>query len=160
MMYFKTITAKLATIVRLRVEPITSLAKSKASLEAYLFIIQPPWTVNSSKLVISPSLSSLFSFGNMLRSLTQIIPFIYTHRHERYHSSKLLAYTVIIVIYKSNIIQFKGDERGSHDVFQNNHGQIVNNSTSSCWTYDISCKIKGFSWGISFYYTASLNSKL
>ena len=65
-MRFKTITAKLLTIVRLIVEPITNLAKPKAYLETYLSIRQPPWTGTSSKPVISPSLSSFFSFGNIL----------------------------------------------------------------------------------------------
>ena len=37
MMYFKTITMNLLTIVHPLVEPITSLAKPKASLEAYFF---------------------------------------------------------------------------------------------------------------------------
>ena len=38
MMYFKTITMNLLTIVHLLVEPITFLAKPKASLEAYFYI--------------------------------------------------------------------------------------------------------------------------
>ena len=38
MMRFKIITTNLSTIVHLLVEPITSLAKPKASLEAYISI--------------------------------------------------------------------------------------------------------------------------
>ena len=38
MMRFKTITANLKTIVHLLVEPIISLAKPKASVEAYIYI--------------------------------------------------------------------------------------------------------------------------
>ena len=68
MMHFKTIAMNLLTIVHLLVKPITSLAKPKASLEAYFSIRQPPWTVTYSKPVISPSLFSFFFFGNMLRS--------------------------------------------------------------------------------------------
>ena len=41
MMRCKTITAKLLTVVRLLVEPITPLAKPKASLEESLSIRQP-----------------------------------------------------------------------------------------------------------------------
>ena len=67
MMRCKTINANVSKIVNLLVEPITSLAKLKDSIEAYLSIRQPPWTVTSSKPVISPSLSSLSSFVNMLR---------------------------------------------------------------------------------------------
>ena len=68
MIRYKKITANLLTIVRLLVEPITSLEKTKDSLEAYLSISEPPWTVTSSKPVISPSLSRFFSFGSMLIS--------------------------------------------------------------------------------------------
>ena len=66
--YFKTVTMNLFTIVQLIFETITSLAKPKASLEAYFSISQLPCTVNSSKPVISPSLFSFFFFGNMIRS--------------------------------------------------------------------------------------------
>ena len=68
MMHFKTITMNLLTIVHLFVEPITSIAKPKASLEAYFSVRQLPFTVNSSKPVISPSLLSFFFFYNMLIS--------------------------------------------------------------------------------------------
>ena len=67
-MRFKTITTNLSTIVHLLVEPITSLAKPKASLETSISIRQLPWTVTSSKPVISPFLFCYFFFGNMLRS--------------------------------------------------------------------------------------------
>ena len=52
---------------------------------------------------------------------------------------------------KSNGKYAKGEEQGSHDALQNNHDQILDNSTSSCWTYYISWKTKGFSWGIYFH---------
>ena len=68
MMRCKTITANLLIIVRLLVEPITSLAKPKSYLESYIYISQPPLTVTSINPVIYPSLSSFFSFSNMLRS--------------------------------------------------------------------------------------------
>ena len=55
MMCFKTITTNLLTIIHLLVEPIKSLAKPKASLEAFIYIRQIPGTVTSSKPVISPS---------------------------------------------------------------------------------------------------------
>ena len=42
--------------------------------------------------------------------LTHIMPFIDPHRHERHHSSKLLAYVVIIVMDESNMKHVKGDE--------------------------------------------------
>ena len=64
--------------------------------------------------------------------LTHIVPFIEPYRHERYHSSKLLAWAVIIVMDKSNNKNVKGDKRGSHDVFQNNYDEHVDNSTPSC----------------------------
>ena len=67
-MCFKTITTNLSTIVHLLVEPITSLAKPKASLEASISIRQLPWTVTSSKPVIYSSLFSFFFFGNIMRS--------------------------------------------------------------------------------------------
>ena len=57
------------------------------------------------------------------------MPFIEPHRHERHHSSKLLAYAVIIVMDESNMKHVKGDERGSHDAFQNIYDELVNNST-------------------------------
>ena len=68
MMHFKKITMNLLTIVHPLVEPITSLAKPKASLEASIYIRQIPWTVTSTKPFLSPSLFSFFFFGNMLRS--------------------------------------------------------------------------------------------
>ena len=69
MMHCKTVTMNMSTIVHpLIVETITSVAKPKASLEASISIRQLPWTVTSSKPVISPSLFIFFFFGNMLRS--------------------------------------------------------------------------------------------
>ena len=64
----KTITANLLIIVGLLVEPITYLAKLKASLEASIYTIKPTWTVNYSKPFISPSLSILLSFNSIMRS--------------------------------------------------------------------------------------------
>ena len=64
--------------------------------------------------------------------LTQIMPFIDPHRHERYHSNKMLDYAVIIVMDNSSMKHVKGDERGSHDAFQNNYDELVDNSTPSC----------------------------
>ena len=78
-MRFKTITMNLSTIVHLIVEPITFLAKPKASLEEYISIRQLPWTVTSSKPVISPSLFSFFFFGNMLRSNRYSWGTVYSH---------------------------------------------------------------------------------
>ena len=54
MMRFKTITANLSTIVHLLVEPIKSLEKPKASLEASFSIRQLSWTVTSNKSIVSP----------------------------------------------------------------------------------------------------------
>ena len=103
MRHFKTIALNLLTIVHPIVEPITSLAKPKASMEAYFSIRQLPWTVTSSKLVIFPSLLSFFLFCNILRSngywwgtveshvwrgnfvFTLIITFIKPYRHEKHH---------------------------------------------------------------------------
>ena len=68
MMSCKIITANFLTKVRLLVGPITPLAKQKDSIQAYLSIRQPLYTVTFSNLVISPFLSSFFSFGIMLRS--------------------------------------------------------------------------------------------
>ena len=68
MMCCKTIKANVLTIVRLLVEPITSLAKPKAYLESYISIMQTLWTVTSINHVIYPSFSSFFSFWNMLIS--------------------------------------------------------------------------------------------
>ena len=68
MMHFKTIKMNLLTVVHPLVEPITSLEKPKASMEASISIRQLPWTVTSSKPVIFPSLFSFFFFGNILRS--------------------------------------------------------------------------------------------
>ena len=62
---FQKITINLSTIVHLLVEPITSLAKPKASLEAYISIRQYPLTVTSIKPGISPSLFSFFFSGNI-----------------------------------------------------------------------------------------------
>ena len=66
MMRCKKITSNLLRIVCILVEPITSLAKSKASIEESLSIRKTPWGVTSSKPVISPSLSSFFYFGSMM----------------------------------------------------------------------------------------------
>ena len=68
MIRFKTITTNLSTIVHLLVEPIKSLEKPKAYLEASISIRQLTWTVTFSKPVISLSLFSFFFFGNMLIS--------------------------------------------------------------------------------------------
>ena len=64
----KTIMAKFSKIVHLLGEPITSLAKPKAYIEAYISIRQPPWILTSSNPFIYPSLSILFYFINMLIS--------------------------------------------------------------------------------------------
>ena len=64
--------------------------------------------------------------------MNQIIPFIESHKHERHHSSKLLAWAVIIVTNNTNNKHVKGDKRVSHDVFQNNYDEFVDNSTPSC----------------------------
>ena len=63
-----TITINLLKIVHPLVEPITYLAKPKASAEASFSICQIPWTVTSTKPVVSFSPFSFFFFGNMLRS--------------------------------------------------------------------------------------------
>ena len=63
------------------------------------------------------------------RVLTQIMPFIETHRHERHHSSKMLAWEVIILMNNTDNKHVKGDERVSHDAFQNNYDEHVDNST-------------------------------
>ena len=68
MMRFKKITTNFSTTLHLLVEPITSLEKPKAFLEAYISIRQLPWTVTSSKPVISHSMFSFLFFRNMLRS--------------------------------------------------------------------------------------------
>ena len=69
MMYFKTITMNLLTIVHpFLVETITSVAKPKAYLEAYISIRKLPWTVTSSKPGIYSSQFSFLFFGKMLRS--------------------------------------------------------------------------------------------
>ena len=62
------------------------------------------------------------------RVLTQIVPFIEPHRHERHHSRKLLAWEVIIVTKNTNNKDVKGNERVSHDAFQNNYDEHVDNS--------------------------------
>ena len=66
------------------------------------------------------------------RVLTQIMPFIEPHRHERHTSSKLLVWAVIIVMNNTNKKHVKGDERVSHDAFQNNYDELVENSTPYC----------------------------
>ena len=68
MIHLKTITTNLSTIVHILVEPITSLAKTKASPEVYFSIRQLTWAVTYSKPVVSPSLFSFFFFVNMLIS--------------------------------------------------------------------------------------------
>ena len=68
MMHCKTITADFLTIVGLLVEPITPIAKTKDSPEAYISISKPPWTVTYIKPVIYPYLCSFLSFRSMLRS--------------------------------------------------------------------------------------------
>ena len=68
MMHSKKIMMNFLKIVHPLVEPITSLAKPKASLEAYFFIRQLPLTVTFTKHVVSPSLFSFFFFGHMLIS--------------------------------------------------------------------------------------------
>ena len=68
MMRFKPITTNLSTIIHLLVEHIKSLAKPKASLEAFIYIRQIPGTVTSSNPVISSSLFVFLFYGNMLRS--------------------------------------------------------------------------------------------
>ena len=68
MMHFKTITMNLLTIVHPIVEPITSLSKPKASLEAYFSIWQLPWKVTSTKPFVSPSLFIFIFFCNMIRT--------------------------------------------------------------------------------------------
>ena len=78
-MNFKTITMNLLTILHPLVEPITSLAKPKASLEAYFPIRQLPWTATSTNPVVSPSLFSFFFFGNMLRSNRYIWGTVQSH---------------------------------------------------------------------------------
>ena len=67
-MNFKTITMNLLTILHPLVEPITSLAKLKDYLEAYIYVSQIPWTVNSINPVIYTSLFSFFFFVSMLIS--------------------------------------------------------------------------------------------
>ena len=64
--------------------------------------------------------------------LTQIMPFIEPHRPERHHSINILSYSVIIVVEESNRKHFKGYKLGIHDVLQNNHVQLFDNSTYSC----------------------------
>ena len=64
--------------------------------------------------------------------LTQIMPFIEPHRHERHHISNLLVYAVIIFMNGPNMKHVKGDERGNHDAFQNNYDKLFDNKTPSC----------------------------
>ena len=66
MMRYKTNTANLLTILGLLVEHVTSLAKPKASIEAYIAIRKTYYIVTSIKPVIYPSVSRLFSFRSML----------------------------------------------------------------------------------------------
>ena len=68
MLRWKTIINNLLTIVGLLVEPITSHAKSKDSLESSLSIRQPPWIETSSNPVIYPFLYEFLSFRIMMRS--------------------------------------------------------------------------------------------
>ena len=63
------------------------------------------------------------------RVLTQIMPFIEPHRHEMHHSSKLIAWAVIIATNDKNNKNVKGDKLMSHDAFQNNYDEHVYNST-------------------------------
>ena len=86
------------------------------------------------------------------RVLTHVMPFLEPHRHERHHISKLLAWAVIIFMDESNNKHFKGEERVSHDVFQNNYDELVDNSTPFYFlNHYIRCKTKGFSGGIYFH---------
>ena len=55
--------------------------------------------------------------------------FIEPHRHERHHISKPLALEVIIFMDESNNKHVKGEERLSHDAFQNNYDELVDNGT-------------------------------
>ena len=63
----KSITAKLLKVVSLIVEPSTSIAKLKVSLEESINIRQPPQTVNTGNLVKYTSISSFLFFSSMLR---------------------------------------------------------------------------------------------
>ena len=58
--------------------------------------------------------------------------FIYPHKHERHHIRKLLAWEISIVTNDTNNKHVKGGERESHDVFQNNYDELVDNSTPPC----------------------------
>ena len=60
------------------------------------------------------------------------MPFIEPHRHERHHSSKMLAWAVSIVTNDTNNKRVKGDKQVSHDAFQNNYDEFVDNSTPYC----------------------------
>ena len=60
------------------------------------------------------------------------MPFIEPRRHERHHISKLIAWAVIIVTNDTNNKHVKGDERVSHDAFQNNYDELVDNITPYC----------------------------
>ena len=64
----KKITANSLTIVRLLVEHITSLAKPKAYLEAYLYIRKTVLTVTYIKAVIYPSLYIFVYLSSILIS--------------------------------------------------------------------------------------------
>ena len=64
--------------------------------------------------------------------LPQIMPCIEPHRYEMHHSSKLLDQVVIIVMDESSMKYVKGDKRGSHNAFQKNYDELVDNSTPYC----------------------------
>ena len=66
--------------------------------------------------------------------LTQITTFIKPHRYERHHRSKLLAYTVVIVMDESNSKHAKGDKQVIHDAMQRSHGHSVYSSRYSSQT--------------------------
>ena len=57
------------------------------------------------------------------------MPFIDPPVHERHHSTKLLAWAIIIVTNDTNNKHVKGDEQVSHDALQNSYDQDVDNST-------------------------------
>ena len=112
MMRFKTITTNLSTIVHLLVEPITSPVKPKASLEASIYIRQLPWTINYSKLVMSPSLFSVLFFGNMLRSkrywwgtIESHVGISTDHCGGRYTTGKIKCTTTRNFIYINDLIK-------------------------------------------------------
>ena len=59
-MFCKSVISNWLTVVGILVEISTDIAKPKCSLDAYLFIRQPPSTVTYIDLVISPSQYSFF----------------------------------------------------------------------------------------------------